>query len=83
VDTYLQTQWQLTQKLSLDAGVRYSYVLFVSNDDYIAPGNVDDSGDARYLHWLTDGSLKYALYYAWNLYLAAGRVFENPTINEL
>ncbi|VDZ94043.1 TonB-dependent receptor YncD [Salmonella enterica subsp. enterica] len=24
VDPYLQTQWQLTQKLSLDAGVRYS-----------------------------------------------------------
>ncbi|MDI8978090.1 nucleoside hydrolase, partial [Salmonella enterica subsp. enterica serovar Lubbock] len=28
VDPYLQTQWQLTQKLSLDAGVRYSSVWF-------------------------------------------------------
>ena len=26
VDPYLQTQWQLTEKLSLDAGVRYSSV---------------------------------------------------------
>ncbi len=61
VDPYLQTQWQLTQKLSLDAGVRYSSVWFDSNDHYIAPGNGDDSGDASYHHWLPAGSLKYAL----------------------
>ncbi|EAB8077028.1 TPA: TonB-dependent receptor [Salmonella enterica subsp. enterica serovar Enteritidis] len=83
VDPYLQTQWQLTQKLSLDAGVRYSSVWFDSNDHYIAPGNGDDSGDASYHHWLPAGSLKYALTDAWNLYLAAGRGFETPTINEL
>ncbi len=83
VDPYLQTQWQLTQKLSLDAGVRYSSVWFDSNDRYIAPGNGDDSGDASYHHWLPAGSLKYALTDAWNLYLAAGRGFETPTINEL
>lgn len=82
VDPYLQTQWQLTQKLSLDAGVRYSSVWFDSNDHYIAPGNGDDSGDASYHHWLPAGSLKYALTDAWNLYLAAGRGFETP-INEL
>lgn len=68
VDPYLQTQWQLTQKLSLDAGVRYSSVWFDSNDHYIAPGNGDDSGDASYHHWLPAGSLKYALTDAWNLY---------------
>ncbi|MWT36145.1 TonB-dependent receptor, partial [Escherichia coli] len=34
VDPYLQTQWQLTDKLSLDAGVRYSSVWFDSNDYY-------------------------------------------------
>ncbi|MBD6335018.1 TonB-dependent receptor [Salmonella enterica subsp. enterica serovar Enteritidis] len=83
VDPYLQTQWQLTQKLSLDAGVRYSSVWFDSNDHYIAPGNGDDSGDASYHHWLPAGSLKYALTDAWDLYLAAGRGFETPTINEL
>lgn len=83
VDPYLQTQWQLTQKLSLDAGVRYSSVWFDSNDHYISPGNGDDSGDASYHHWLPAGSLKYALTDAWNLYLAAGRGFETPTINEL
>ncbi|HED2156933.1 TPA: TonB-dependent receptor [Klebsiella variicola subsp. variicola] len=83
VDPYLQTQWQLTDKLSLDAGVRYSSVWFDSNDYYNTPGNGDDSGDASYHKWLPAGSLKYALTDAWNVYLSAGRGFETPTINEL
>ncbi|WP_021469722.1 TonB-dependent receptor PqqU [Klebsiella pneumoniae] len=83
VDPYLQTQWQLTDKLLLDAGVRYSSVWFDSNDYYITPGNGDDSGDASYHKWLPAGSLKYALTDAWNVYLSAGRGFETPTINEL
>ena len=83
VDPYLQTQWQLTDKLSLDAGVRYSSVWVDSNDYYITPGNGDDSGDASYHKWLPAGSLKYALTDAWNVYLSAGRGFETPTINEL
>ncbi|MBK2410281.1 TonB-dependent receptor [Klebsiella pneumoniae] len=83
VDPYLQTQWQLTDKLSLDAGVRYSSVWFDSNDYYITPGNGDDSGDASYHKWLPAGSLKYALTDGWNVYLSAGRGFETPTINEL
>ena len=83
VDPYLQTQWQLTDKLSLDAGVRYSSVWIDSNDYYITPGNGDDSGDASYHKWLPAGSLKYALTDAWNVYLSAGRGFETPTINEL
>lgn len=83
VDPYLQTQWQFTDKLSLDAGVRYSSVWFDSNDYYITPGNGDDSGDASYHKWLPAGSLKYALTDAWNVYLSAGRGFETPTINEL
>ncbi|WP_323101812.1 TonB-dependent receptor PqqU [Klebsiella variicola] len=83
VDPYLQTQWQLTDKLSLDAGVRYSSVWFDSNDYYITPGNGDDSGDASYHKWLPAGALKYALTDAWNVYLSAGRGFETPTINEL
>ncbi|HHS9697967.1 TPA: TonB-dependent receptor PqqU [Klebsiella pneumoniae] len=83
VDPYLQTQWQLTDKLSLDAGLRYSSVWFDSNDYYITPGNGEDSGDASYHKWLPAGSLKYALTDAWNVYLSAGRGFETPTINEL
>ena len=77
VDPYLQTSWQLTQKLSVDAGVRYSSVWFDSNDHYVTPGNGDDSGDASYHKWLPAG-VKYAVTDAWNLYAAAGRGFETP-----
>lgn len=83
VDPYLQTAWQLTDKLSLDAGVRYSSVWFDSNDHYVTPRNGDDSGEASYHKWLPAGSLKYAVTDAWNLYVAGGRGFETPTINEL
>ncbi|WP_086868918.1 TonB-dependent receptor PqqU [Kosakonia pseudosacchari] len=83
VDPYLQTAWQLTDKLSLDAGVRYSSVWFDSNDHYITARNGDDSGEASYHKWLPAASLKYAMTEAWNVYAAAGRGFETPTINEL
>lgn len=83
VDPYLQTAWQLTEKLSLDAGVRYSSVWFDSNDHYVTAQNGDDSGDASYHKWLPAASLKYAVTPAWNIYTAAGRGFETPTINEL
>ncbi|ORN03098.1 TonB-dependent receptor [Pantoea septica] len=83
LDPYLQTAWQLTDKWSLDAGLRYSTVNFDSNDNYITAGNGDDSGDARYHKWLPAASLKYAIDSSWNAYLSAGRGFETPTINEL
>ncbi len=83
VDPYLQTAWQLTDKLSLDAGVRYSSVWFDSNDRYITARNGDDSGEASYHKWLPAASLKYAMTEGWNVYAAGGRGFETPTINEL
>ncbi|EOL8951725.1 TonB-dependent receptor, partial [Cronobacter dublinensis] len=76
VDPYLQTSWQLTEQLSLDAGVRYSNLWFDSNDFYVVPGNGDDSGEASYHKWLPAGSLKYALTDAWNVYASWGRGFE-------
>lgn len=81
LDPYLQTAWQLTDTLSLDAGVRFSTVNFDSNDNYLSNG--DDSGDARYHKWLPAASLNYAIDNGWNAYLSAGRGFETPTINEL
>ncbi|WP_039054751.1 TonB-dependent receptor PqqU [Enterobacter sp. Bisph1] len=83
LDPYLQTAWQLTNKLSLDAGIRYSSVWFDSNDHYITAKNGDDSGEASYHKWLPAASLKYAINDGWNVYAAAGRGFETPTINEL
>ncbi|WP_313081939.1 TonB-dependent receptor PqqU [Atlantibacter sp.] len=83
LDPYLQSSWQLTDQLTLDAGVRYSSIWFDANDHYITPANGDDSGDASYHKWLPAGALKYSVTDAWNVYLSAGRGFETPTINEL
>ncbi|ERP07685.1 TonB-dependent siderophore receptor [Enterobacter sp. MGH 3] len=80
LDPYLQTQWQLTQKLSVEAGVRYSSVWFDSNDHYITPQNGDDSGDASYHKWLPAGAVKYAVTDAWNLYAAAGHPYHQRTL---
>ncbi|WP_369814398.1 TonB-dependent receptor PqqU [Erwinia sp. Leaf53] len=83
LDPYLQSSWQLSDKWSLDAGLRYSTVSFDSTDYYITTGNGDDSGSARYHKLLPMGSVNYAATDAWNLYFSAGRGFETPTINEL
>ncbi|WP_312074253.1 TonB-dependent receptor PqqU [Atlantibacter sp.] len=83
LDPYLQSSWQLSDKLTLDAGVRYSSIWFDANDHYITAANGDDSGDASYHKWLPAGALKYRVTDAWNVYLSAGRGFETPTINEL
>ncbi len=83
LDPYLQSSWQLSDALSLDAGVRYSSIWFDANDHFITAANGDDSGEASYHKWLPAGALKYKVTDAWNVYLSAGRGFETPTINEL
>ncbi|EIC84553.1 TonB-dependent receptor PqqU [Serratia sp. M24T3] len=83
LDPYLQTTWHLTDRWTLNAGLRYSTVSFDSKDYYITAGNGDDSGSKRYHKALPMASLSYALTPAWNVYVSAGRGFETPTINQL
>ena len=83
LDPYLQTAWQLTDKLSLDAGVRLSTVNFDANDHYVTADDPDDSGNRRYHRWLPAAALNYAIDNSWNTYVSAGRGFETPTLNEL
>jgi iron complex outermembrane receptor protein len=83
LDPYLQASLQLSERWTLDAGLRYSTVRFTSDDHYVVPGNGDDSGAARYRQSLPVVALRYAANPALNLYATAGRGFETPTLNEL
>ena len=82
-DPYLQASWQVSQRWTLDAGLRYSTVSFDSNDHYLAPGNADDSGDARYRKALPVAAIRYAPNPELSFYASYGRGFETPTLNEI
>ncbi len=83
LDPYVQGRWQLADRWSLEAGLRYSTVHFDSRDRYIAPGNGDDSGNAKYRKALPVAALRFAATKDLNFYASAGRGFETPTLNEL
>lgn len=82
-DPYLQASWRVAPRWTLDAGLRYSTVAFRSRDHYIAPGNGDDSGDARYRRALPVAAVRYQPDARTSLYASYGRGFETPTLNEL
>ena len=82
-DQYLQAQWAVAERWSASAGVRHSRVQFRSRDRYIVAGNGDDSGDVAYSATTPVMGLVFHVNDALNLYAAAGRGFETPTLNEL
>lgn len=83
LDPYAQATWRLTDRWTLEAGVRRSSVHFASNDRYIVGANRDDSGTARYSKTLPAASLRYQATPDLALYGSIGRGFETPTLNEL
>lgn len=82
-DPYLQASWRVAERWTLDAGLRYSTVAFRSRDHYLAPGNGDDSGDARYRRALPVAAVRYQPDARTSLHASYGRGFETPTLNEL
>lgn len=83
LDETLQGTWDVSDRWSLAAGVRASTVRFVSRDQYIAPGNPDDSGRARYHALSPVVGVTYRATHAFAVHAAVGRGFETPTFNEL
>jgi len=83
VDPYVQGQWQIADQWSLEAGLRYSTVNFDSQDQYIRPGNGNDSGSADYSKALPVVALRYSPTQDLTIYGTAGRGYETPTLNEL
>lgn len=81
-DQYAQAQWQ-GERVSLTGGLRHSVVRFDSRDRFIAPGNGDDSGSARYEATTPVLGVVSHVNERLNVYAAAGSGFETPTFNEL
>lgn len=67
----------------LSAGVRRSVAAFDSDDDYIAPGNPDDSGSYDADAWLPVVGASYRFESPWIAHFALGRTQELPTLAEL
>ncbi|MFT3956529.1 MAG: TonB-dependent receptor [Piscinibacter sp.] len=82
-DLYAQASYDLLASLAATAGVRTSKVRFRSDDRFIAPGNVDDSGGVDYSATNPVLGLTWRASPALNLYANAGRGFETPTFTEL
>jgi iron complex outermembrane recepter protein len=83
LDIYAQTNWLIDPKWSVTGGLRSSSVKFRVNDYFVAAGNPDDTGSAKYsavnpvlgvTHFLNDQV---------NIYANLGRGFETPTFTEL
>ena len=82
-DQYVQAQWALAERWSASAGLRHSRVSFDSHDKYIRAGNGDDSGSVSYRATTPALGVVFHASDTLNLYAAAGRGFETPTLNEL
>lgn len=82
-DQYVQSNWQVTPRWSLTAGLRHSRIRFDSSDHYVAGINPDDSGSASYSALLPVIGAMFAVDHYNHLYVSAGRGFETPTLNEL
>lgn len=83
LDVYAQTSWLFHPQWSLTGGLRSSTVKFRVTDYFIAPGNPDDSGSARYSATNPVFGLTHFATENLNLYANLGRGFETPTFTEL
>ncbi len=79
---YAQLKWDMTDALSLTAGVRGNDVRFDSVDHYITAVNPDDSGSRDYRKTVPVAALMWHASDAVNLYASYGQGFETPTFTE-
>lgn len=83
LDPYVQATWKLAPTWTLETGLRYSRVKFDTRDDFIRPGNPDDSGNIRHRKALPVVSMAHAITPDDTVYASVGRGFETPTFAEL
>lgn len=81
IDPYVQTELAMGEYWRAFAGVRYSYVRFVSSDHYLSNGN--DSGNVSYNAIDPTAGVVFRATPRVSYYVSYGRGFETPTLNEL
>lgn len=83
VDPYAQVEYRLSDAWRVHAGVRASQIDIRSRDHYIVGSNGDDSGDKSFSAVNPTAGVVYRPSERASIYLAYGRGFETPTLNEL
>lgn len=81
-DAFAQLAWT-SGAWTLLAGVRVSRIEFEVDDDYVVPGNPDDSGRRRYDATNPVAGITWHAAETLNVYANVGRGFETPTFAEL
>jgi iron complex outermembrane receptor protein len=83
LDGYAQLDWRPVPRLGLLFGLRSTRVRFDSNDDYVAPGNPDDSGRRAFSAISPVAGADWQAGAQLSAFLAYGHGFETPTFDEL
>lgn len=82
-DLYWRFSYQPHSALSIDGGLRYSELHYQIRDNFIQPGNPDDSGDKSYYQQAAAIGLNYRFAEQWSWFISTGNGFEAPTLAEL
>lgn len=82
IDPVLSVESRLADGWTAFAGLRGTQLRFEVDDDYVAPGNPDDSGHRRFSAWSPAAGISWQRA-NWMFRASTGRGFESPTGNEL
>lgn len=83
LDPYAQLEWRPAADWRVHAGMRRSRVSFDSRDHYIVGANGDDSGAREFQSTNPSAGVVWRPAPRASVYVAWGRGFETPTLNEL
>jgi iron complex outermembrane receptor protein len=82
-DAYVQAEWRAFDSLLVMGGVRHSRVHFDSRDNFVGPGNPNDSGSVSFVRTSPVGGVTYDISPRIAVHINAGKGFETPTFAEL
>jgi iron complex outermembrane receptor protein len=83
IDEYTQGTWDFATAWSATVGVRHSEVKFDSQDHFMTPTNLDDSGAVKYTATSPVAGLVYKARPWLHLYASYGQGFQTPLGSEL